>query len=50
MVWRRRSEVAAMRNLACVMLCLMVLCSFAACARLYEEANYPEMRFEPGTQ
>jgi hypothetical protein len=39
-----------MKYLACVVFSVLVLLGLAACAGVYEEANYPEMRFEPGTQ
>jgi hypothetical protein len=39
-----------MKILTCVVFSAMVLLGLAACSGLYEEANYPEMRFDPGNQ
>ena len=39
-----------MKRLACIVLCLMALAGVAACANLYDEATYPEARFDPGDQ
>jgi hypothetical protein len=39
-----------MKWLAWIALCLMVLVGFAGCAGAYDEAIYPEKRFNPGSQ
>jgi hypothetical protein len=42
-----------MKILVCVALFAMVFLGLVACTSIYsiyDEANYPEMRFEPGNQ